>query len=462
MRKGSPAIRALAVAVLLPAWSCEQDVGEGDQFASITSRVSVRLQDEEVAGASFKPSASGDGRFVAFESDAPDLLDGDTNGKRDIFVKDRLLGTVDVVSLQDKGPGFQFPSLQDSFNPSISADGQVVAFECSDNLGGASGGVKVIWVRDRPTVSTRNAFQDRTFVDPALPPPGLVDAVEPSLSADGRYVAFLAQGELVDSTPSVVFTNPLGALQVYVSDLSQNPPVVMLASASTASPTQGCNADCLAPRMVVTPSGPAVTFYSRATDLHPVADDPGVEFHDVFLSFPQPSPGAPAIEVLSIGVDGLKADNECTHPSPSADGRYAAFRTVANNMGGARVVRRDRQAPAVTEPALVLLPSGVAARYFATPVHLSADGRFIAFTEDPERVLGPAYALVPRQAFVRDMLGGTQHVSISTIGASASDNVQNPAISGDGRWVFWDSLASNLVPGDRRGLSDVFARGPLR
>ncbi len=75
-------------------------------------------------GFSFNPSISADGRYVAFYSDANNLVSGDTNGVYDVFVRDLQLGTTTLVSISgstlSNGP---------SQNPAISSDGRYVAFE---------------------------------------------------------------------------------------------------------------------------------------------------------------------------------------------------------------------------------------------------------------------------------------------------------------------------------------------
>src|SRR5207244_3314678 len=67
---------------------------------------------------------SADGRFVAFESDASNLVAGDTNGALDIFVRDRVTGTIERVSAAQGGS----EGNGRSFFPAISADGRFVAF----------------------------------------------------------------------------------------------------------------------------------------------------------------------------------------------------------------------------------------------------------------------------------------------------------------------------------------------
>jgi Tol biopolymer transport system component len=78
-------------------------------------------------GPSFRPSASADGRFVAFISSASNLVPGDVNQRPDVFVRDHQLGTTILVS-RASGPG-PADANNRSDNPSISGDGRFVAFQ---------------------------------------------------------------------------------------------------------------------------------------------------------------------------------------------------------------------------------------------------------------------------------------------------------------------------------------------
>jgi Tol biopolymer transport system component len=149
-------------------------------------------------GSSYNPSISGDGRFVAFESSAPDLVAGDTNGLRDIFVVDR-----DSASLATQRVSVDFdPTDSDedganadgsSYTPSISDDGRFVAFEswAPDLVADDTNGFSDIFVVDRDSVGPSTA---RVSVDTN---PGDLDggnadndSYNPAISGDGRFVAF--------------------------------------------------------------------------------------------------------------------------------------------------------------------------------------------------------------------------------------------------------------------------------
>jgi Tol biopolymer transport system component len=125
---------------------------------------------------------SAGGRFIAFESDATNLIPGDTNGSRDVFVRDRKTGTTTRVSVGTGG----VQGDGDSIYPSISADGRLVAFTsyATNLVPGDTNGGPDVFVRDRKTGTTRRV---------SLGPGGVqgdVGSGRLAISADGRFVTF--------------------------------------------------------------------------------------------------------------------------------------------------------------------------------------------------------------------------------------------------------------------------------
>src|SRR5215813_8861590 len=128
------------------------DIFVNDHGAGGTIRASVDSLGRQANGPSFNPAISADGRFVAFESDATNLVAGDTNGKRDVFVHDVTAGTTVRVSVDSLGRQSNGPS----FNPAITGDGRFVAFESdATNLApGDTNRFRDIFVRDRQSGTT--------------------------------------------------------------------------------------------------------------------------------------------------------------------------------------------------------------------------------------------------------------------------------------------------------------------
>ena len=162
-----------------------EDVFVHDRQTGQTTRVSVASDGTQGNDLSDYPSISGDRRFVAFESFASNLVPGDTNGYEDVFVHDRQTGQTSRVSVASDGT----QGNSTSEDPSIGGDGRFVAFEshASNLVPGDSNGSLDIFVHDRQTgLTTRvSVASDGTQSDSY--------SRDPSISADGRFVAFQSQ-----------------------------------------------------------------------------------------------------------------------------------------------------------------------------------------------------------------------------------------------------------------------------
>ena len=122
------------------------DVFVWTQTNGVTERVSVSSTGDQANGASYDVGVSADGRFVAFTSVATNLVANDTNRATDIFVRDRATNQTFLVSLDNNGVQGNGPS----YSPSISADGRFVAFisEAANLVTGDTNGVADVFVRD--------------------------------------------------------------------------------------------------------------------------------------------------------------------------------------------------------------------------------------------------------------------------------------------------------------------------
>jgi len=147
------------------------DVFVHDRQSGVTERVSVATNGDEGSSYSSFPAMSADGRFIAFVSDAPNLVPGDTNGVDDLFLHDRQTKTtMRVASVNSQGNTI-------AFNPTISADGRFVSFTSR----GSDGGVGVY------------VYDKQTGVTQLLAPGGY----KATISADGHFVSFVSSFSLV-------------------------------------------------------------------------------------------------------------------------------------------------------------------------------------------------------------------------------------------------------------------------
>ena len=117
-----------------------------------TTRMSVAGGGAQADGRSFVPAISSDGRFATFYSDASNLVAGDANRARDVFVRDRQTGETTRVSVDSAGA----EANDDSFEPAVSADGRFVAFSSSATnlVAGDSNDANDVFVRDRQANTT--------------------------------------------------------------------------------------------------------------------------------------------------------------------------------------------------------------------------------------------------------------------------------------------------------------------
>ena len=180
------------------------DIFVRDHNTGITTRVSVSSSGGQGSNASTSPSISGDGRYVAFVSRASNLVAGDTNGNSDIFVHDRNTGITTRVNVNSSGG----QAIGVSYSPSISADGRYVAFYsiASNLVSGDTNGQMDIFVHDRDTGITTCVSVDSGGVL------GNGSSYDPFISADGRYVVF-------DSSASnLVSGDTNGVSDIFVHD----------------------------------------------------------------------------------------------------------------------------------------------------------------------------------------------------------------------------------------------------
>jgi Tol biopolymer transport system component len=171
------------------------DVFVRDLDAGTTTRVSAGLGGAEANGPSFAPAVSGDGTTVVFASAASNLVSGDTNGFADAFAFDRASGTVRRVSTTPAGDQADGDALTSNGGPAANANASVVAFGTSaPNLLGGPSEFDVV-TRDLAANSVQR-LSTHGQIDNIYEG---TESIGPSISADGRRVAFAAAGSLAPS-----------------------------------------------------------------------------------------------------------------------------------------------------------------------------------------------------------------------------------------------------------------------
>jgi Tol biopolymer transport system component len=362
-----------------------QDIFVRDRVAGTTEIVSLNSDGVQADGISFEPSVSADGRFVAFTSDATNLVPGDTNqcfynlldetfrpgDCPDVFVRDRVTGKTERVSVASNGQeGNDISSV-----PVISADGRYVFFiSQASNFYSGDGPVSgELFMHDRETGKTERILRPAAHGDYTITP-------------DARYIAYLGTGN----------------------------------------------------------GGYAVFVYDRQTGTN---------------------------ELVSVPLSGKSLDGQSTSPAISADGRYVAFSSFATTLVSgdtnrkADVFVRDRVARTterISVSSLGAQANGDSHSYpFPNSVAISADARFVSFSSSASNLVpGDTntcsiqyyYSYTsPGQCpdiFVRDRQERTTtRASVSNAGGQTTDVSFRPLMSSDGTVVTFLSLATNLAPG---------------
>jgi Tol biopolymer transport system component len=284
------------------------DVFVRNRAAGRTERVSVGASGVQGNGPSAQCSLSSDGRFVAFASTAPNLVTGDANGIRDIFVRDRVLRSTERVSVSGNGVAANAPSGQ----PFISADGRFVSFtsHASNLVGSDTNGVADVFVRDRAARTTRRVSV-RSRGGQADGP-----SSESSLSRDGRFVVFqsVASGLVAGDTN--------GNSDVFVRDTATG--VTARASVSSAG-AQADGSSSLGEQLGISADGQLLAFASGAGNLAP-DDVNGTS--DVFVR----NRGRGTTTRLSVSDAGRAGNGTSWRPVIAPSGHYVVFPSAASNL----------------------------------------------------------------------------------------------------------------------------------
>jgi Tol biopolymer transport system component len=345
--------------------ACFDDVFVRDTRKNNTALVSVGLDGGDANGDSDDPSISGDGRYVAFTSEAGNQVVGDENGQPDVFVRDLERGTTVRVSVDATGGDANGASS----HPSISTTGRYVAFtSTAGDLVSADGNNEAdVFVRDLHSSVTTRASVDTGGGDPNDRSFGA------SISGDGRHVAFSSDAsDLVPGDGSV--------RDVFVRDVQAARTTRVSVAVSGGEPDDGVTRESS-----ISGSGRYVAFSSRASDL--VADD-GNGVEDVFVR----DLSAATTTRVSVDRDGGDGDGDSGEVgslgrvSISEDGRHVAFFSEATDLvpgdtnGVGDVFVRDLQLGTTTRISVDFLGRQVNSHVAAgTSPAISADGRFVAF-----------------------------------------------------------------------------------
>ncbi len=368
---------------------------------------------------------SADGRYVAFVSDASNLVPGDGNGVADVFVRDLRSNTTERISVSSAEVEGDNDSSVDAL--AISPGGRFVTF-MSDATNLAPGNddslcapdpCPDVYIRDR----TAGTTQMLVPIDRGFP-------VHMILSADARFYAW------DDSTLDGVERCRRSSQTCVLASVL--PPSVNVDEADPNAFLGGMSS-----------GGRFVLFRKLGFPEPPTVSAGGVFLRDMV---------AHTTHIVTTDPADLAS-------ALSPQGRFSLFtsrssKLVKHDTNGKRdVFVRDRRTGVIHR---ISLSSGEhQANGNSLGIAISSQGRYCLFSSGATNlVAGDTNG--HRDLFLRDRrLGTTVRVDVSTSGSQANGPVRFSALSADGRWAAFGSAATNLVAGDANGVRDVFARGPL-
>jgi Tol biopolymer transport system component len=342
-----------------------QDVFVRDRRAGTTTRISVAGDGSETNGESGGAAISGDGRIVAFWSDASNLVPGDTYGRRDVFVRDRSAGTTTRVSVSSEGRQANGPSRA----PALSGDGAIVAFrsDASNLVADDTNETGDIFVHDRRTgETTRVSIDSRGGQSNGR-------SRDPALNGIGRFVAFRSEA----SNLAPHDTN--GAGDIFVHDRKTGA-TTRASVDSRGRGASGCGVTGCGCDPVLSADGRFVSFWSSATNLVP-ADTNGA--WDVFVRDLRRH----RTSRVSVWSGGSQGEGSSGEPWLSGNGRVVTFAslaplTVEDGNEDWDVYIHNRRTGFTT-----LLTEGQAGGLSTDPA-LSRNGRYVAFYSFATKLVG--------------------------------------------------------------------------
>ncbi|HWM92144.1 MAG TPA: hypothetical protein VN493_15375 [Thermoanaerobaculia bacterium] len=416
-------------------------------------------------GRSRFPEMSADGAFIVYLSEATDLVPSQTdmNGEEDLFLHNRILGTNTLMSAR---AGTLETADDESFSPFLSDDGAWIAFAspASDLVDGVvdTNASADVFLYER-SAETSTLVSRRAADLPSSTPEGDSHAVPRPLplSADGRWVVLLSSSRnLVVGQDDANGTGK----DVFLRDRLLG--TTTLVSRSNGSATRTADSESTA--ATLSADGRWVAFASTALDVVSGVADVNGHASDIFLF--DRDMGSTTLVSHSVSSPLVTASAGSDSPVLSADGRYLAYRSLANDLVPGQVdpaIRfdvflYDHVSGTTTLLSHVAGSPLTAADGISNAPFLAADGSSVAFTSTAGNlVAGQSDIPESMDVFAWDrataFVSLVSHRSGSAV-AAANGPSGSPSLSADGRQVAFSSAATDLVTGqaDSNGVDDVF------
>ena len=413
----------------------------GVAIGQVTARVSVRSDGGQAAGGfwgSFGESMSANGRFVAFASEADNLVQNDNNGDSDIFLHDRQTGTTQCVSRLPWG----WLGNDESRSPTLSENGRFLVFEslASNLVTGDTNSSPDTFVSD-----LMNNTIERVNVSSSQAQANGLSEGGGSVTSDGRFVVFSSWASNLAPGGTNAYS------QVYLRD-RQNQTTELVSVDSSENPADAHSSMC-----EITEDGRFVVFSSTSANLV-AGDTNGVS--DVFLRDRQ---SGTTVRV-SVDSNGTEALGHSGGGRITSDGRFVVFFSDAPNLaagdtnGATDVFLRDLQSG--TTELVSLADDGSRGNGPSDWAEVSLDGRWIVFHSDATNLV-PGDTNGWEDMFLRDRVTmTTERMNVASDGTQTSGSLGGlwPDVSDDGRFVAFSGTSPDLVPMDTNAKYDVFVR----
>lgn len=348
-------------------------------------RVSVSSTSAQANGQSSTPSISADGRYVAFSSQATNLVSGDTNGRSDVFIRDRIAGTTTRVSVDAQGNQVN----SDNIGGVISSDSRYIAFRSFHGFDPFdTNSTNDLYVKDTLLGTVR-------YISKAANGTSSHSGISNfTMSGDGTVFAWEASGfYFVNFPPGTTFNQRA----VYVHDTKTGVTKLANRGLNGAKP----NGDSYSPSLNY--DGTKLVFTSAASNL--VAGDANNRV-DVFM-FDVATEAKSLVSKTEAGQQPNEDSATQVSSAVSADGRYVAFYSRGNNFdtGALTTVYRDvyvRDMIAGTTHLVSKPNAGGYSNFFSLDGAVSADGRFVAFRSFATNLTADPVLGTMSQVFVTD------------------------------------------------------------
>ncbi|MFJ3219892.1 TolB family protein [Kitasatospora sp. NPDC086801] len=381
-----------------------------------TARVSEGLNGAQPDGFSYALGLSLDGRAALFSSSATNLVPNDTNGVTDLFVRNLWTKRIERVSVADDGSQLNAETAEGT----ISGDGRYVTFSttATNAVPGQPHHESDVFVRDLWTGHTELVTAGGTT---STDDQTIRNAFSPSLSWDGRYVTY--SSDRTDLAPGV----HRGKFNIYVTDRWTHTTRLVTTGAD------GGTADNNSFRPTISADGSTIGFTSRAGNLLP-PDQPAATATDAPTGL---SDTAEAAEAAAPARPAAGAEPRLTGP------RYYPFFVWNAHTGRTSAGSIDETG---------------AFRGTGLDNRISLDGRYAIYSL-PVFGGGDAPHRTRLDVYARELATGKlTKVSATPPGTTTTKSSSNGVMTLDDRWVYFDSDADNLVPGDTNQQTDVFRR----